>query len=162
MSYNLCNLPKQITTVNGKTVKYTYFADGTKFKAVDAAGNGFVYTGSLRWSVQNGILTPESIAITGGRAVYSSNGWAANYYITDHLGSVRAVTVGFDFNGAINGIEVMQHHGSHAKYTEYIREEIKKWAKDNANYTPEAAKEFMENLAKRTRDTIFEYKKAKS
>ena len=54
MSYNLCNLPKQISTVNGKTVKYTYFADGTKFKAVDAAGNGFVYTGSLRWSVENG------------------------------------------------------------------------------------------------------------
>ena len=92
ISYNLCNLPTQITTVNGKTVKYTYFADGTKFKAVDATGNGFVYTGSLRWSVHNGTLTPESVAITGGRAVYSNNSWAANYYITDHLGSVRAVT----------------------------------------------------------------------
>mgnify|MGYP003456936993 CR=1 FL=1 len=32
ISYNLCNLPKQITTVNDKTVKYTYFADGTKGK----------------------------------------------------------------------------------------------------------------------------------
>ena len=92
MSYNLCNLPEQITTVNGKTVKYTYFADGTKFKAVDAAGKGFAYTGSLRWGVQDGILTPENIAITGGRAVYSDNNWAANYYIADHLGSVRAVT----------------------------------------------------------------------
>ena len=92
MSYNLCNLPKQITAANGTSVKYSYFADGTKFKAVNAAGNGFVYTGSLRWSVENGTLTPESVAITGGRAVYSSNGWAANYYITDHLGSVRAVT----------------------------------------------------------------------
>ena len=92
MSYNLCNLPKQITTVNGKTVKYTYFADGTKFKAVDAVGKGFVYTGSLRWSVENGLFTPESVAITGGRAAYSSNGWAVNYYITDHLGSVRAIT----------------------------------------------------------------------
>ena len=93
MSYNLCNLPKQITTVNGKTVKYTYFADGTKFKAVDAIGNGFVYTGFLRLSVENGTLTPESMAITGGRAVCdSTNMWSANYYITDHLGSVRAVT----------------------------------------------------------------------
>ena len=27
-----------------------------------------------------------------GRAVYSDNNWAANYYICDHLGSVRAVT----------------------------------------------------------------------
>ena len=93
MSYNLCNLPTQITTVNGKTVKYTYFADGTKFKAVDAVGSGFVYTSSLRWSVENGALVPESIAITGGRAVCdSTNMWSANYYITDHLGSVRAVT----------------------------------------------------------------------
>ena len=92
MSYNLCNLPKQITAANGTSVKYSYFADGTKFKAVDATGNGFVYTGSLRWGVQDGILTPESIAITGGRAVYSDNNWAANYYIADHLGSVRAVT----------------------------------------------------------------------
>ena len=46
----------------------------------------------MRWSVENGALVPESIAITGGRAVYSNNSWAANYYITDHLGSVRAVT----------------------------------------------------------------------
>ncbi len=92
ISYNLCNLPTQITTVNGKTVKYTYFADGTKFKTVDATGNIFVYTGSLRWSVENGALVPESIAITGGRAVFADNSWATNYYITDHLGSVRAVT----------------------------------------------------------------------
>ena len=73
ISYNLCNLPKQITTVNGKTVKYTYFADGTKSKAVDATGNGFVYTGSFRCSVENGALVPESIAITGGRAVFENN-----------------------------------------------------------------------------------------
>ena len=78
--------------MNGKIVKYTYFADGTKFKTVDATGNIFVYTGSLRWSVENGALVPESIAITGGRAVFADNSWATNYYITDHLGSVRAVT----------------------------------------------------------------------
>ena len=46
----------------------------------------------MRWSVENGLFTPESVAITGGRAVYSNNSWAANYYIADHLGSVRAVT----------------------------------------------------------------------
>ena len=91
--YNLCNLPKQITATDGTTIKYTYFADGIKFKAVDATGNGFAYTGSLRWSIENGVLIPESMAITGGRAVCdSTNMWSANYYITDHLGSVRAVT----------------------------------------------------------------------
>ena len=374
MSYNLCNLPEQITAANGKTVKYTYFADGTKFKAVNAAGNGFAYTGSLRWSVQNGVLTPESVAITGGRALYNDieEPWSVNYYITDHLGSVRAVTDaegevldtydympygselivdtdnitdyrftgkekqtafgnsniydsfarfqntygrfmsidpkaesfyhispytycagdpvnlvdpdgefpdfiwdvaniiigaksfsknisegnykdawidlggmtvdvigaivpvvpagastliqatrsgvkvvakysdeavavalngakngklrkalalkpgsgnahhiipvellnkndvvksavtgGFDYNGAINGIEVMQHHGSHQKYTEAIQKEIIEWESKNTNYTPKEAKEYMESLAEKYRNKIFEYKKAK-
>ena len=94
MSYNLCNLPKQITAEDGTLVKYSYLADGTKFKAVDALGNGLAYTGSLRWSVQNGVLTPESVTITGGRALYNDDeeSWSANYYICDHLGSVRVVT----------------------------------------------------------------------
>ena len=94
MSYNLCNLPKQITAEDGTLVKYSYFADGAKFKAVDAAGNGFAYTGSLRWGVQSGEITPESVAITGGRALYDDieESWSANYFICDHLGSVRVVT----------------------------------------------------------------------
>ena len=93
-SYNLCNLPKQITAEDGTLVKYSYFADGTKFKAVNATGNGFAYTGSLRWSVQGGEIIPESVAITGGRALYDDDeeSWSANYFICDHLGSVRVVT----------------------------------------------------------------------
>lgn len=35
----------------------------------------------------------------------------------------------------------MQHHGSHAKYTEAIRKRIKTWMEDNKNYTPEDAKD---------------------
>ncbi|MBO7285750.1 MAG: AHH domain-containing protein [Alistipes sp.] len=115
----------------------------------------------MRWSVENGALVPESIAITGGRAAYADKSWVANYYIADHLGSVRAVTAGFDFNGAINGIEVMQHHGSHQKYTEVIQKEIIEWESKNTNYTPKEAKEYMESLAEKYRNKIFEYKKAK-
>lgn len=72
-----------------------------------------------------------------------------------------AVTGGFDFNGAINGIEVMQHHGSHPKYTEAIQKEIIEWESKNTNYTPKEAKEYMESLAEKYRNKIFEYKKAK-
>ena len=72
-----------------------------------------------------------------------------------------AVTGGFDFNGAINGIEVMQHHGSHQKYTEAIQKEIIEWESKNTNYTPKEAKEYMESLAEKYRNKIFEYKKAK-
>ena len=72
-----------------------------------------------------------------------------------------AVTGGFDFNGAINGIEVMQHHGSHQKYTEAIQKEIIEWESNNTNYTPKETKEYMESLAEKYRNKIFEYKKAK-
>ena len=67
------------------------------------------------------------------------------------------VTAGFDFNGAINGIEVMQHHGSQAKYTETIRKRIKIWMEDNKNYTPKDAKDFIEELTTEFRNEIFEY-----
>ncbi len=359
---------------NAPLVNYAYLADGTKYKAQGADGDGFVYTGSLRWRLKDGVLTPESVAITGGRAVCdTTDTWAANYYICDHLGSVRtvtnengtvlanydylpygtdmsrdataadvtdyrftgkevqrdfganlydsfarfqhnngrflsidpkaeafyhispyaycagnpvgaidsdgkavetvwdvlsliegarsliknarsgnmkaaafdtigvivdaaavvipgvpggvgmamkgartgveiaakysddavqlalkgarsgklrkalnlkpgsgdahhiipvqllneeevvksAVTAGFDFNGAINGIEVMQHHGSHQKYTEAIRTRIKNWMEKNKNYTPEDAKDFIEELTTEFRNEIFEYKKLK-
>ena len=44
-------------------------------------------------------MTPESFAIAGGRATLEANGWTAHYYITDHLGSTRAVanTSGYAF-----------------------------------------------------------------
>lgn len=84
---------------NAPLVNYAYLADGTKYKAQGADGDGFVYTGSLRWRLKDGVLTPESVAITGGRAVCdSTDTWAANYYICDHLGSVRTVT---DENGTV-------------------------------------------------------------
>ena len=55
-------------------------------------GVNYLYTGSLRWRLQGGTITPESFAIAGGRATFNGSDWAAHYYITDHLGSTRAVT----------------------------------------------------------------------
>ena len=371
---NITTLQEQEGCETAILANYAYLADGTKYKAQGADGDGFVYTGSLRWRLGEDELLPESVAITGGRAVCdTTDTWAANYYICDHLGSVRtvtdengtvlanydylpygtdmlrdaatadvtdyrftgkevqrdfganlydsfarfqhnngrflsidpkaeafyhispyaycagnpvgaidsdgkavetvwdvlsliegarsliknarsgnmkaaafdtvgvivdaaavvipgvpggvgmamkgartgvkiaakysddavqlalkgarsgklrkalnhkpgsgdahhiipvellqkedvvksAVTAGFDFNGAINGIEVMQHHGSHKKYTEAIQTRIKKWEGDNKNYTPEDAKDFIEKLTTEYRDEIFEYKKLK-
>ena len=92
IAYNLINLPRSISNSNdGSTTYYGYLSDGTKFKAIDNTGDGFLYTGSLRWKLQGGTITPESFAIAGGRATLEANGWTAHYYITDHLGSTRAV-----------------------------------------------------------------------
>ena len=45
----------------------------------------------MKWKLQGGTITPESFAIAGGRATLEGNNWTVHYYITDHLGSTRAV-----------------------------------------------------------------------
>ena len=100
VEWNHLNLIKKVSDSNGVLVNYSYLADGTKVRAVDADGEGLEYRGSLTFRrSSDGILTPESIAFSGGRivAVTGSGGavsFVVNHYVTDHLGSVRAVVSG--------------------------------------------------------------------
>ncbi|MBS4766311.1 hypothetical protein KG007_08825 [Alistipes sp. kh20] len=71
--------------------KYSYLSDGTKLSATDADGNGLYYLGSLVYGSRNGDLSLESAAFNGGRFIVTSNGIESHYFVTDHLGSVRAV-----------------------------------------------------------------------
>lgn len=98
ITYNLCNLPQSITASDGTKVNYGYLSDGTKFSAVSDGGEKFIYAGSLRLKIENNNVVPESFAIAGGRVKYDNGSWQTEYYITDHLGSVRAVT---DANGNV-------------------------------------------------------------
>lgn len=79
--------------MRGDTIvaKYSYLSDGTKFSATDSAGNGLYYSGSLIYTKHGATLTMESCAFTGGRFVATATGVEARYFVTDHLGSVRAV-----------------------------------------------------------------------
>ena len=70
------------------------FQISTKLSATDSAGNGLYYSGSLVYSKQGASLTMESCAFTGGRFVATATGVEARYFVTDHLGSVRAVVNG--------------------------------------------------------------------
>ena len=92
IAYNLCNLPQSITASDGTKVNYGYLSDGTKFSAVSDSGEKYLYAGSLRFRIDNNNVVPESFAIAGGRVVCNNGNWQTNYYITDHLGSVRTVT----------------------------------------------------------------------
>ena len=85
------NLP--ITIKQGSTVKatYTYLADGTKTKVVNALGAGFDYIGSFKYNRSNSNITLESVATAGGRTYKTSSGYEARYFISDHLGSTRLV-----------------------------------------------------------------------
>ena len=100
IEWNDLNLIKKVSDGNGVLVNYTYLADGTKIRAVDADGEGLEYQGSLTFRhSSDGTLTPESIAFPGGRfvAMQGADGsiqMVPNYHIADHLGSVRAVVNG--------------------------------------------------------------------
>jgi len=47
MEWNDLNLIKKVSDGNGMLVNYSYLADGTKVRAVDADGEGLEYQGSL-------------------------------------------------------------------------------------------------------------------
>ena len=91
ITYIFLNLPTVIK--QGSTVKatYTYLADGTKIKAVNALGVGFDYIGSFKYNRSNSNITLESVATAGGRTYKTSSGYEARYFISDHLGSTRLV-----------------------------------------------------------------------
>ena len=93
ISYNLLNLPTNITFTSGSHLEYTYTATGTKLqqrvyqgstliKRVDYAG-GFVYEQQ----------TPVFVQTAEGRALYTPNSggykWKYEYHIKDHLGNLR-------------------------------------------------------------------------
>ena len=73
-------------------VNYSYLSDGTKLSALDGNGEGLVYRGPFvyRKGAGNGSLTFESASFSGGRLTSSG----ALLYVTDYLGSVRAVVNG--------------------------------------------------------------------
>lgn len=70
MEWNHLNLIKKVSDNSEVLVNYSYLADGTKVRAVDADGAGLEYRGSLTFSRSaGGMLAPESIAFPGGRFV---------------------------------------------------------------------------------------------
>ena len=91
-SYNLLNFPAQ--TKSGSTVKanYSYLSDGTKASVLNASGAGYDYNGTFTYShASGGTRTLESVAFGGGRIRKTGSSYAVDYYVTDHLGSVRAI-----------------------------------------------------------------------
>ena len=121
VTYNYRNLPKRATkadmrasTGNASTyavgiaahvVQNIYLADGTKVRATDDRGRGYEYLGSLRLNVNGNEADIESIPFAGGRIVKTTGGYEPQYYITDHLGSTRAI-----LRPAAAGVEIMAEY----------------------------------------------------
>ena len=74
-----------------ETTQYCYLSDGSKVSSCDADGNGYMYFGTARFTLDNNVPAFESIPFSGGRIVKTSNGYEPQYYLTDHLGSTRMI-----------------------------------------------------------------------
>ena len=101
LSYNVLNLLSEAKAGNMTKAKYSYLAEGTKLQVRDAGSNGFDYLGSLAYRKSSAGLQLESANFGEGviRAnVSNSVGSEVNYFLTDHLGSVRVIV---DGNGVV-------------------------------------------------------------
>ncbi|MDR1347758.1 MAG: DUF6443 domain-containing protein, partial [Prevotellaceae bacterium] len=99
VEYNLIDLPYLIKEISiHRATQYTYLADGTKLGVerddiVNFTHNisGFDYLGSFVYGSEQRVRTFESTAFAGGRITKTTGGYEVTYFITDHLGSTRAV-----------------------------------------------------------------------
>ncbi len=96
--YNSLNLTAEARdeSDNSLLAKYRWTADGAKAGVKDANGTtGFEYVGSLIYSRNGNALELESTGFGGGRFQVTDTGngqnCTPNYFLTDHLGSTRAV-----------------------------------------------------------------------
>ena len=89
---NLLNLPSTIRRSGSVKAAITYLADGTRTKTVDASGAGYVYRGSFVYDAGGGVLRDVAFG-RAGRFLRSGAGTMGDvcYFVTDHLGSTRAV-----------------------------------------------------------------------
>ncbi len=95
-------------TSNNTLATYKWLADGRKASAVNGDNTfGLEYLGSLVYKKNGGTLELESTAFGGGRINKASNDYEVNYFLTDHLGSTRAV-----FNAASG--EVAERNNYHS------------------------------------------------
>lgn len=92
IQYNSLNLPTVIEFADGKTIKYTYSADGHKLRAVytttmPATSKTVDYCGNLIF--ENGKL--KQMLVDGG--YIPMDDWSGTYrfYVKDHLGNNRMV-----------------------------------------------------------------------
>lgn len=73
-------------------VKYDWLADGTKLGVKDSGGDGFVYAGSLTYRRSADGLKLETAHFGDGVIRENDTGTQkVNYFICDHLGSVRMI-----------------------------------------------------------------------
>lgn len=91
VTYNVFDLPENISRGDTVKVRYAYLSDGTKVSALDASGAGLVYRGPFTYRRSpDGSSAFESAPFDGGWLTEAG----VRICVTDHLGDVRAVIDG--------------------------------------------------------------------
>ena len=118
IAYNYLGLPRKITSTGGTLAKYSYLASGSKTEAEDGSGAGLVYRGSLIYKkASNGTLTFDGASIPEGRLLSG----ATRLYVTDHLGSVKAVVNGNNGNlYEVNNYTVYGKQSANSSASSYL------------------------------------------
>ena len=75
----------------GVNAVYTWVYPGEKRKVEDAKGKGYGYWGDFLYRLEGRSLNLKEACFAGGKFVPAAGGCAVYYYLSDHLGSVRAV-----------------------------------------------------------------------
>ena len=96
IDYNVLNLVSEVRTGGTVTAAYTWLADGTKLGVRTGSGSdGFEYVGSLIYRKSGGSLQLSEALFGEGVIRLNDNGTQeVNYFLTDHLGSVRVIVDG--------------------------------------------------------------------
>ena len=93
IDYNVLNLVSEVRTGGTVTAAYTWLADGTKLGVRTGSGSdGFEYVGSLIYRKSGGGLQLSEALFGEGVIRLNDNGTQeVEYFLTDHLGSVRVI-----------------------------------------------------------------------
>ena len=92
LEYNALGKVSRVKSGTSTKVSYSYLADGTKVSALDASGNGLLYSGAMVFRKDGSVRSAESVGYSGGRFVADASGvLRPQIHVVDHLGSVRAI-----------------------------------------------------------------------
>ncbi|WP_084489961.1 DUF6443 domain-containing protein [Niabella ginsenosidivorans] len=90
ITYNILNLPEQITVTGKGMISYQYDAAGNKLQKKVTEGSATKTTDYLGGMIfENNVL--QHIAMEEGRIRPNGTGFVYDYFLKDHLGNVRAM-----------------------------------------------------------------------
>ncbi len=112
ISYNVLNLPSEVTSSASGSLTHTYLSDGTKVAAIKSDGSGERYIGSFVYSVPaSGSEVLESAAWDEGRINFTKSGSSYTksdlWFVKDHVGNVRIVV---DVSTGLSAPQVLERN----------------------------------------------------